>query len=56
MTNGLGRSFRDKILARIPLGRMGDPREIAAAVCFLASEDAGYISGHVLNVNGGMYM
>ena len=56
MTNGLDEVARGKILARIPLGRMGDPGEIAAAVCFLASEEAGYITGHVLNVNGGMYM
>ena len=56
MTNGLDEAARGKILARIPLGRMGDPGEIAAAVCFLASEEAGYITGHVLNVNGGMYM
>ncbi len=56
MTDGLDEISRNKILARIPLGRMGAPKEIAAAVCFLASEDAGYITGHVLNVNGGMYM
>ncbi len=56
MTDGLDEASHNKILARIPLGRMGSPQEIAAAVCFLASEDAGYITGHVLNVNGGMYM
>jgi acetoacetyl-CoA reductase/3-oxoacyl-[acyl-carrier protein] reductase len=44
-----------KKVANIPLGRIAVPREIAAAVVFLCSEDAGYISGHTLNVNGGMY-
>jgi len=40
----------------IPLGRPGTPADVAAAVCFLASEEAGYITGQVLAVNGGMYM
>ena len=40
----------------IPLGRLGTPRDVAAAVCFLASEEAAYITGQVLAVNGGMYM
>jgi 3-oxoacyl-[acyl-carrier protein] reductase len=41
--------------ARIPLGRLGTPEDVASAVCFLASDEAAYITGHVLAVNGGMY-
>jgi len=44
------------MLARIPLNRMGSDAEVAAAIVFLASEEAGYITGHVLDINGGMYM
>jgi 3-oxoacyl-[acyl-carrier protein] reductase len=40
----------------IPLGRVGSPEDVAGAVRFLASEEAGYITGHVLNVNGGLLM
>jgi 3-oxoacyl-[acyl-carrier protein] reductase len=47
---------KERILASVPLGRMGTPEDIAAAVKFLASDDASYITGHVLAVNGGMYM
>jgi 3-oxoacyl-[acyl-carrier protein] reductase len=54
MTKGLGAS-KDEWGARIPLGRPGTPDEVAAAVCFLASDEASYITGHVLAVNGGMY-
>jgi 3-oxoacyl-[acyl-carrier protein] reductase len=54
MTKDLGAS-RDEWGARIPLGRPGTPDEVAAAVCFLASDEASYITGHVLAVNGGMY-
>ena len=43
-------------MARIPLGRMGQDNEVAAAVVFLASDEAAYITGHVLDVNGGMRM
>ena len=53
---GLPEEVKAKILASVPLGRMGKPEDIAAAVKFLASEDAAYITGHVLAVNGGMYM
>jgi len=56
MTKVLPEEVRQKILASVPLGRMGKPEDIAAAVKFLASEDAAYITGHVLAVNGGMYM
>ena len=56
MTQALDEASRSKILAQVPLGRMGSLEEIAAAVCFLAGEDAGYVTGHVLNVSGGLYM
>jgi 3-oxoacyl-[acyl-carrier protein] reductase len=56
MTQSLSQELKDKILAAIPLRRLGKPEDVAAAVRFLASEEAGYITGHVLSVNGGMYM
>jgi 3-oxoacyl-[acyl-carrier protein] reductase len=56
MTNVLPEDVKAKILAAVPLGRMGKPEDVANAVKFLAGEDAGYITGHVLAVNGGMYM
>jgi 3-oxoacyl-[acyl-carrier protein] reductase len=56
MTAVLPDDVKAKILAAVPLGRMGKPEDIAAAVKFLASEDAAYITGQVLAVNGGMYM
>jgi len=56
MTAELGQELREKMVAAVPLGRPGADQEIAAAVCFLASQEAGYITGHVLNVNGGMLM
>jgi 3-oxoacyl-[acyl-carrier protein] reductase len=56
MTKGLPEERRQKILQTIPLERVGTPEDVAAAVCFLASEEAGYITGQVLAVNGGMYM
>jgi len=43
-------------VARVPLGRLGTTADVAAAVCFLASDEASYITGQVLAVNGGMYM
>ncbi len=56
MTASLPEKVREEMRARIPLGRLGAPRDVAAAVAFLASEEAAYITGHVLNVNGGMFM
>ena len=56
MTKVLPDEVKAKILASVPLGRMGTPEDIAAAVKFLVSEDASYITGHVLAINGGMYM
>ncbi len=56
MTAGLGDELKAKMNDQIPLGRQGTDVDIAYAVKFLASEEAGYITGHVLNVNGGMLM
>ncbi len=56
MTSGLSDDFKLSATKMIPLGRVGTPDEVANAVAFLASEDAAYITGHVLNVNGGMLM
>jgi len=56
MTKGLPAEIRDKMLGAIPLAHLGKPDDVAAAVKFLASDDAAYITGHVLDVNGGMYM
>jgi 3-oxoacyl-[acyl-carrier protein] reductase len=56
MTAELPPELKEKALSLIPLGRVGTDAEVANAVHFLASEDASYITGHVLNVNGGMLM
>lgn len=56
MTHGLTADGREKMLAAIPVGRTGTAREIAAAVAYLASDEAAYVTGHALRVNGGMYM
>jgi 3-oxoacyl-[acyl-carrier protein] reductase len=56
MTKVLPEEVKAKILAGVPLGRIGQPEDIANAVKFLAAEESGYITGHVLAVNGGMYM
>ncbi|MBX3320474.1 MAG: 3-oxoacyl-[acyl-carrier-protein] reductase [Nitrospira sp.] len=56
MTHGLPDDVKDTLLKQIPLGRLGTPGDIAAAVRFLVSEEAAYITGHVLHVNGGMLM
>jgi 3-oxoacyl-[acyl-carrier protein] reductase len=56
MTVGLPQKAKDAMLAQVPLGRMGQPEEVAEAVAFLASDQAAYITGQVIHVNGGMYM
>lgn len=56
LTNDLSDELKKSILGATPIGRMGKPEEIAAAVAFLASEEAAYITGHVLAVDGGMAM
>jgi len=56
MTRALSEEVRQQMLALVPLQRMGTGADVAAGVLFLASEEAGYITGHVLNINGGLYM
>ncbi len=56
MTRALSEEQKSALLAQIPLGRLGRPEDVAAAVAYLASPAAGYITGTVLHVNGGMYM
>jgi 3-oxoacyl-[acyl-carrier protein] reductase len=56
MTSTLGEDFKQMAVKNIPLGRVGTPEEVASAVAFLASDEASYITGHVLSVNGGMLM
>lgn len=56
MTDDLNDKQRESILGKVPAGRLGAADEVAAAVVFLASSEAGYITGHTLNVNGGMVM
>ncbi|MGP0019968.1 MAG: 3-oxoacyl-[acyl-carrier-protein] reductase [Candidatus Sulfotelmatobacter sp.] len=56
MTAVLSDEFKQTAIKQIPLGRVGSPDDVASAVAFLASDDASYITGHVLNVNGGMLM
>lgn len=56
MTEALDEKIRERILAAVPLKRMGSPEEIAHAIRFLASDQASYITGQVLSINGGMYM
>jgi len=56
MTDGLAEAAREALLKQVPLGKLGSPDDIAHAVAFLASPQAGYITGETLHVNGGMYM
>jgi 3-oxoacyl-[acyl-carrier protein] reductase len=56
MTRALNDEQRTALLAQIPIGRLGSAADIAAAVLFLCSPSAGYITGETLHVNGGMYM
>jgi len=56
MTQGLSADVKEMLSNQIPLGRLGQPSDIAEAVKFLVSDEAGYITGHVLHVNGGMLM
>ena len=56
MTDVLPDKVKEDLKTRIPLGRMGSARDVACAIVFLASDEAAYITGHVLDVNGGMYL
>jgi 3-oxoacyl-[acyl-carrier protein] reductase len=56
MTDVLSDKIKEELKTRIPLGRMGAARDVASAIVFLASDEASYITGHVLNVNGGMHL
>jgi 3-oxoacyl-[acyl-carrier protein] reductase len=56
MTASLGDEFKQNAVKQIPLGRVGSPEDVANAIAFLASDEASYITGHVLSVNGGMLM
>lgn len=56
MTSALSEAQRDEVMQRIPVGRMGGAEEVAAAVSFLVSDEAGYITGETVHVNGGLHM
>ena len=56
MTSELPEKVKEEAIAQTPLGRMGSPEDIAAAVLYLASKEAGFVTGHVLRVNGGMHV
>ncbi len=56
MTRALSEDAKARLLDLVPLGRLGSPADVAGAVLFLLGEEASYVTGHVLNVNGGMYM
>ena len=52
----LAEAHKTALLEQVPVKRLGKPEEIAAAVCYLASENASYVTGETIHVNGGMYM
>jgi 3-oxoacyl-[acyl-carrier protein] reductase len=56
MTDVLSAELKEKMKSLIPLGRFGTDRDVASAIAYLASDEAGYITGQVLDVNGGMHM
>ena len=56
MTKNIDLKYQELIMQKIPMGRMGQPEDIAMVVCFLASAEAAYITGQTIHVNGGMYM
>jgi 3-oxoacyl-[acyl-carrier protein] reductase len=56
MTDVVPQEYKDKLIEKVPLGRMGEPVEVARCVLFLSSDESSYITGHVINVNGGGYM
>ena len=56
MSDALTDEFKEKYIAMVPLKRAGTPDEVAGAVCFLASDNAKYITGQVINIDGGMVM
>jgi 3-oxoacyl-[acyl-carrier protein] reductase len=56
MTQALPDDVKENLSAQIPMGKLGSPEDVAGAVCFLASDEAAYITGQVIHVNGGMYM
>ncbi|MDO4975195.1 MAG: SDR family oxidoreductase, partial [Alphaproteobacteria bacterium] len=56
MTDVVSDEAKERFLAKIPVGYMADPIEIAYAICFLASKESSYITGQTIHVNGGMYM
>jgi 3-oxoacyl-[acyl-carrier protein] reductase len=56
MTDKLNEKQRDALLGRVPAGRLGEPADVAAAAVFLASDEASYVTGQTLHVNGGMAM
>ena len=56
MTDALNEQARAALLDQVPIGRLGSPEDVAHAVAYLASPEAGYVTGETLHVNGGMYM